>query len=252
MAVDTAAAVSTTGTSATLAGRTRLADNFETFLSLLTTQLTHQDPLSPLDSNEFTAQLVQMSGVEQQLLTNDLLKTLVNTAGRGIADAVSLIGKEVRAVSDQAGLQKGKAEWTYTQDRDAANVTLEVLDASGKVVHAENVTDTDAGEHTFTWNGKDLTGKQLADGGVYTLRVTAVDGNGGSVPTTNYVNGLVSAVEQVDGDTWITVRGAKILWEKVTKIALQDEASGTTTATTPAPDATQGGTDTQDTTNPAA
>jgi flagellar basal-body rod modification protein FlgD len=65
------------------AGSTMLASNFETFLTLLTSQLKNQDPLSPVDSNQFTAQLTQMAGVEQQLLTNDLLKGLLAAQGGG-------------------------------------------------------------------------------------------------------------------------------------------------------------------------
>src|SRR5690349_4299143 len=83
-------------------GRARLAENFDTFLSLLTTQLKNQDPLAPMDSTQFTQQLVQMTGVEQQLLTNDLLEKLVSNTGTGVSTAVSLIGKEVRAASADA------------------------------------------------------------------------------------------------------------------------------------------------------
>src|SRR6478752_7064335 len=88
----------------TALGRADLATNFNTFLSLLTTQLKNQDPLSPLDSNQFTQQLVQMTGVEQQLNANDLLKQLVANTSGGVSTAVSLIGKNVKAVSDTASL----------------------------------------------------------------------------------------------------------------------------------------------------
>src|SRR5215475_4984650 len=77
-------------------GRARLAENFDTFLSLLTTQLKNQDPLSPLDTNQFTQQLTQMTGVEQQLLGNQLLQQLVNEQG-GMSQAAALIGKVVTA-----------------------------------------------------------------------------------------------------------------------------------------------------------
>src|SRR5215216_3542616 len=110
-------------------GRARLAENFDTFLSLLTTQLKNQDPLSPLDSNQFTQQLVQMTGVEQQLLTNDLLKKLVGNTASGVATAVSLIGKEVRADADVSALANGKADWLYKLDRPASDVKLEILDS---------------------------------------------------------------------------------------------------------------------------
>src|SRR5687768_7697082 len=101
MAVDAVNAAATTSAASSV-GRTRLAENFDTFLTLLTTQLKNQDPLSPMDSTQFTQQLVQMTGVEQQLLTNDLLEKLVANTGSGVATAVSLIGKEVRADADLA------------------------------------------------------------------------------------------------------------------------------------------------------
>src|SRR5688572_11491577 len=127
-------AVTTTAPAASATGRTRLAENFDTFLSLLTTQLKNQDPLAPMDSTQFTQQLVQMTGVEQQLLTNDLLEKLVSNTGTGVSTAVSLIGKEVRTDSELAALKGGKAEWDYTLDRAASDVKLEILDSKGRVV----------------------------------------------------------------------------------------------------------------------
>ncbi len=150
----------------TAMGRARLADNFNTFLSLLTTQLKNQDPLSPLDSNQFTQQLVQMTGVEQQIASNDLLKQLVSNTGSGIANAVSLIGKEISAVSDNAQLANGKAEWTYKLKLDAADTKIEVINAKGAVVRtsAAAADNNKAGAHTYTWDGKDMGGNKLPDG----------------------------------------------------------------------------------------
>ena len=90
--------------------RNRLASSEETFLALLTTQLKNQDPLSPLDSNEFTAQIVQMTGVEQQLMTNDLLKMLVGMSDGGLSGSVNLIGKAVTAETSQAVIADGAAQ----------------------------------------------------------------------------------------------------------------------------------------------
>ena len=108
-------AVSTsTATSRIGSGTTALASNFETFLTLLTTQMKNQDPLSPLDSNEFTAQLTQMAGVEQQLLTNDLLTSLLaaQSAG-GLDNASNYIGKQVTAAWTATEYNDGKATWAY-------------------------------------------------------------------------------------------------------------------------------------------
>jgi flagellar basal-body rod modification protein FlgD len=215
----------------TALGRADLATNFDTFLSLLTTQLKNQDPLSPLDSNQFTQQLVQMTGVEQQLNTNDLLKQLVSNTAGGISTAVSLIGKDVKAVSDTANISGGKAQWVYNLPSNATSLKVDVVDKNGKTVHSEAPTDMKAGDHAFTWNGKDQTGTQLPDGGPYTLKVTAMDSSGAAIASTNYVQGTVTGVEQSNGSTLITVNGGQVDWTKVTSI--QQPAAATTPAANP-------------------
>jgi flagellar basal-body rod modification protein FlgD len=226
----TAAATSAATGDKTALGRANLASNFDTFLSLLTTQLKNQDPLSPLDSNQFTQQLVAMTGVEQQLNANDLLKQLVANTSGGISTAVSLIGKDVKAVSDTANLSGGKAQWTYNLPTDASSLKVEVLDSAGNVLHAEAPSDLSAGDHAFTWDGKDRIGNQMPDGGPYTLRVTALDASGTALATTNYVQGLVTAVQQGNGSTMITVNGGQVDWTKVTSIT-QPAAATTNGAT---------------------
>lgn len=218
MAIDSTTAAAASA-SATGASRTRLAENFDTFLSLLTAQLKNQDPLSPMDANAFTQQIVQMTGVEQQLLTNDLLEKLVANTGGGLSTAVSLIGKQVRAATADAGLSGGKADWIYKLPTAASEVKIEVLDSNGKVVHAKSGADGAAGEHAFSWNGKDASGQQLPDGGQYTLRITAVNASGATVAATTYVEGVVTGVEQVDGQTLLTINRAKIPWDVVSSIS---------------------------------
>ncbi len=218
MAIDPTGGAGAAG-GASAGGRTRMADSYETFMSLLTAQIKNQDPLSPMDSTQFTQQLVQMTGVEQQLLTNDLLEKLVTNTGSGIQTSVSLLGREVRALNSDAKLTAGKAEWSYSLDREASDVTVEVLNEFGKVVQVVKPTENKAGDHSFTWNGKDRTDQQLPNGGTYTLRITAKDSAGATVPVTNFVKGIVTGVEQVDGKTLITINGVKVGWEKVTSIS---------------------------------
>jgi len=230
MAID---AVSTSSATTGALGKARLAESFDTFMNLLTVQLKNQDPLSPLDSNQFTQQLVQMTGVEQQLYTNDLLEKLVTNTGSGVQTAVSLIGKEVRAAAADAQLAAVKADWSYKLDRAASDVKIEVLNSAGKIVAVSAPTDNSAGEHVFKWNGKDLSGSQLANGGIYTLKVTAKDATGTTVNATPLIRGLVTSVEQVDGKTLITVNGVKLGWEKVTSITQPPPVTPTATTTTP-------------------
>lgn len=227
MAINPVANVANSTGEASATGRNRLVESYDTFMTLLTAQIQNQDPLKPMDSTQFTQQLVQMTGVEQQLLTNDLLEKLVSNTGSGIQTSVSLLGREVKATHDAAKLTAGKANWNYKLDRDATNVTLEVLDANGKVVHVSKPTENKAGDHTFTWDGKNLAGGQLSNGGVYTLRITAKDSADAAVNANTFVKGVVTGVEQTDGKTLITVNGVQVGWEKVTSIADVQDAEET-------------------------
>src|ERR1700758_2265534 len=100
-----------------------LTSNFQSFLSLLTTQLKNQDPTNPMDTNQFTQQLVEMTGVQQQLLTNNLLTTLVGQGQGGLSNSVNYIGKTVEAVDANETLSGGQATWSYTLPSQAASAT---------------------------------------------------------------------------------------------------------------------------------
>jgi flagellar basal-body rod modification protein FlgD len=231
--VNPVAATTDTGVSAT--GRQRLVESYDTFMTLLTAQIQNQDPLKPMDSTQFTQQLVQMTGVEQQLLTNDLLEKLVTNTGSGIQTSVSLLGREVKAEYDTAKLINGKAEWNYKLAADASEVTAEVLDDKGRVVKVLTPEDNKAGVHTLTWDGMHRNGVKMQNGGVYTIRITAKDSTGAAVTATPFVQGRVTGVEQTDGKTLITVNGVQVGWEKVTSIAEAGSADETAENDNPTP-----------------
>jgi len=212
------------------AGSTMLASNFETFLTLLTSQLKNQDPLSPVDSNQFTAQLTQMAGVEQQLLTNDLLKGLLAAqGGGGLASAATYIGKEATAAWSATKFTDGEATWSYELASNAASATLQVLDGSGNVVWSGDAPDRTTGVHDFTWDGEATSGNDGQDGQVYSLRVVARDAAGGSVDSQVLTRGRITGVEMYDGEPYLTV-GNSIL-PLSTVIALEEAR----TAATPPP-----------------
>lgn len=224
-------AVTTTSqaTARTEASRTSLVSNFETFLSLLTAQLKNQDPLSPLDSNEFTAQLTQMTGVEQQLLTNDLLTSLLAAQqGAGLNGATNYIGKDATAAFAATKLEDGKAQWSYELAASAGTATLQVLDSSGRVVWTGPAPDRTSGTHDFVWDGKTTAGGQLADGGVYSLKIVAKNGTT-DVDAQVLTRGRVTGVEMYDGVPYLTI-GTSIV--PVTAVIGLDEPR--TTTTTPA------------------
>src|SRR5918911_3460789 len=94
---------------------TGLGENFDTFLKLLTTQIKNQDPLQPLDSNQFTQQLVQFSQVEQAINTNDKLSSLVTLQSTNqMVNSLSLVDRTIEFTGDTAPLSNGQAKWSYT------------------------------------------------------------------------------------------------------------------------------------------
>jgi flagellar basal-body rod modification protein FlgD len=198
----TTAAAATQQVNTGLAG---LTSNFQSFLSLLTAQLQNQDPTSPVDPNQFTQQIVQMSGVQQQLLTNNLLTTLVGQGQGGLTGGVGYIGKEVMATSPNESISGGKATWTYQLGATAANATVQVTDNLGKTVFSGPAPSLTSGTNTFTWNGKTTAGVQLADGGPYTLSVTAVDGSNTAISSQVVVQGTATSVQMNNGQPYLTI-----------------------------------------------
>ena len=178
-----------------------LSADMNTFLTLLTTQLKYQDPLDPMDTADFTNQLVQYSSVEQAIQTNSKLDSLLSlyTSNLG-AQAVSYIGKVAQVLGDVMPLQDGQAKAAYTLDKDVKSVTIYVKDLNGNTVYSTN-GETSSGTHEFDWDGKTSGGQQLEDG-AYQIIVSAQTATGetaANVTTTIFgkVTGVASDSEGV-------------------------------------------------------
>lgn len=217
-AVDTSSAVQTVNS-----GIGSLANNYETFLKLLTTQLKNQDPLSPLDTKDFTQQLTQMTGVQQQLLTNQLLTQLISQGQVDTSSkAVDLIGKTVTAENPTVALKDGKAQFNYSIASGVAETQFDIINGNGQVVWSGKASDNTAGPHTMTWDGKSTVGKQLPDGGDYSLKVTALSASGKALASTTTVTGLVTGVENVNGQTLLSIGQAKALMTGLVRVQLPE------------------------------
>lgn len=187
-----------TSTSKKKSATAGIADNFDQFLKILTTQLKTQSPLEPLDSNEFTKQLTQFAGVEQQLKTNDFLATMLATsrASAGSA-AVSYIGHQISADGNITRLANSNAEWGFSLPKDAERAVVTVRDAQGNTVFTEEKR-LNSGENSYTWNG--LTSNRTpAPDGDYTLSVEARDAGGQVMRVTMEKKGVVESVD-MSGD----------------------------------------------------
>ncbi len=185
------------------------------FLQLLITKLTNQDPMNPIQDEDFASQLAQFSSLEQMSNMNESLsqsiqwdyllsQTISNTM------ATSLIGRTVRADSSQVYLETGgSADLTVGLDRAASEVTITITDASGKTVRTIKSTGLDKGDHVINWDGTDETGTQMASG-VYTVSVSAVDGNGNAFTPKAIIEGKVSKVTYKDGIALLNINGQNI------------------------------------------
>jgi len=210
------------GDSKTASGKAALATSYQTFLVLLTSQLKNQDPLKPMDTDQFTQQIVQMTGVEQQLLSNDLLQKLVANASSGSnLNAVGLIGKTVTAATADSNLKASEAKWTYEFDAAAKDASIEIRNAKGALVWKGPAPSLDTGQHEFTWNGKTTDGAQQEDG-VYTIKVVAHDTSDKLLAYKTYATGLATALEQSNGDTLLRLGGVKVGISSI--IAVRDQA----------------------------
>jgi flagellar basal-body rod modification protein FlgD len=217
MSVDGVNNTTTAYTSQPQTSAATLAKDFQTFLSLLTTQLKYQDPLEPLDSNQFTEQLVSFTGVEQQIATNKNLEAiLTRLTSQDISNSVSYIGKEIYALADKAALIDGEAGWTYTLELKAEETTITVRDAKGVVVY-EGPGETEAGTHSFTWDGITMNGAEAPEG-VYSLEVKAVSSSGQDIASNIFIRGIVKGIERVGGENYLSVNGVLLPAENVQSI----------------------------------
>jgi len=185
----TSSSASTTGSSSYQS----LVGSYELFLSLLTTQIQNQDPLDPLDSAEYTNQLVQYSSVEQSIQSNEYLKELVTAMQTNQASSyVSYLGSEVTASGDTSMLQNGSASWSY-QVSDAATGTVEIRNSGGAVVYQGDV-ELSAGSGTYRWDGVTDNGTN-APNGAYSVSFSVSDSSGNAETVSTEFTGIVDEVD---------------------------------------------------------
>jgi flagellar basal-body rod modification protein FlgD len=202
-----------------------LAQNFDDFLSLLTTQLQNQDPLDPLDSTQFTTQLVQFASVEQQIAQNARLDEIVKIQGGSQAvSAVSFLDNIVEAFASTAALKDGSATYTYTLPADAESVTISITNEAGELVRTIE-GEKGAGKHTLVWDGKSNQGVAQPDG-KYTIAVAARDAKGEPVKTLTGIVGKVSGVTVEDGQLVLDLGGVTVKVTDVLSVTKPQQTAG--------------------------
>lgn len=193
-----------------------IANNFQAFLTLLTTQLQNQNPLDPLDTNQFTQQLVQFAQVEQQLKSNQELETLVSMQKTAQAtQALGFVGATVAVDGKTTKLTNGQANWTFSVSKPStASVTI--TNATGQTVYSGSYT-MQAGTQNFTWDGRGNNGTQWPDGS-YTLTLSAVDASGQAVGISTEVEGVVDSVDLSQSPPILSVNGQTFTMDQIKRV----------------------------------
>jgi flagellar basal-body rod modification protein FlgD len=223
----TSSTSSSSASSANALASQQIAGNFQSFLQLLTTQLQNQNPLDPLDTNQFTQQLVEFAGVQQQLNTNDSLATLVSLQqATQSTEALSYVGKTVTVSGNTATMANSEAVWALSVP-SASTVDVSIANSTGATVFTGTYNVSAGNNQPFEWNGMGSDGTQNPDGN-YTLTATAKDSGGNTVGVTTSVGGVVSSVDLTQSPPLLTVGGQTYTLSQIQSII----ASSTSTSST--------------------
>ncbi len=180
------------------------------FLNLLLSELQNQDPLNATSTTDFMNQLTSYANFTEQQSINSSMTSLASSFSSLVTlNSVNYIGHTVEAKTDTATLSGGSATFGYNLSAASSNVTITVKDSSGNTVYTGTGTGNE-GDNTFSWNGQTTSGKQLSDGGQYTISVTATDAAGNSVFNYATTTGKVTGIDTSTSTPSLTVNGVSV------------------------------------------
>ncbi len=193
------------------------------FLKMLVAQLQAQDPLNPMDSTGFTAQLAQFSSLEQLQNINANLASMKNTQRATTnAKSVDFIGKVITASGNNFALKSGEeTSLNYSLEQDAESVYLKIYDLDGNFVQDLELGAQASGKYVAGWDGRNFKGQSMPSGR-YSFEVMAVDSKGDVVPSNTYTSGEVSGVNFKDGQANLLVDGQQIALGDVVQVMGQN------------------------------
>lgn len=221
--VSSASGSGTTRAATTAQSRSKLNANFDTFLRMLTTQLQYQDPLKPLDTAEFTNQLVMYSEVEQTLASNEKLDQLIKLQqGQGTNAALGYLGWEVSAQTNNLSLMNSSAKFSVEAEKPVDSLAISITDSSGRTVRGMTIDGQNKTEFNFTWDGKDNNGNAMP-AGAYKISLIASDSKGSRISSKTFTSGLVTGINtDVNGNTLLELGAVKITPAEVRSVRAPD------------------------------
>ena len=202
--------------------RSQYDEDFELFLTLLTTQIQNQNPLDPMNSNEMTQQVVNYSQLEQQINSNEELERInANLAQLTVSNAVSYLGDTVTYVTDKSNLANGEANWRYNiQGGTASTIEITITNEAGDTVRTETINGPLSGFQEYTWDGRADDGTQ-SPAGAYTISVNAQDNDGKVLSVATAGSGVVTEVDLAGDAPILTVNGDFVSLDDIISIARQ-------------------------------
>ena len=210
MTVSSATSASSASSAAASNSSAASAMSSTSFLSLLVSELQNQDPLDATSTTDFVNQLSSYANFTEQQAINSSMTSLASSFSSLVTlNSVNYIGHTVEAKADTATLSSGSATFGYSLSAAASNVSITIKDSSGNTVWTGSGTGN-AGTNSFTWDGKDSSGKQLSDGGQYTISVTATDSAGNSVFNYSTITGKVTGIDTSTSTPSLTVDGVPV------------------------------------------
>jgi len=207
-ATSSASTATTTSSSSSTSSNSTLTSS--DFLSLLVSELQNQNPLDATSTTDLVNQLTSYANFTSQQSINTNLNSLASSFSSLVTlNSVNYIGHTVEAKTDTSTLSNGSATFGYSLSSTASDVSISVKDSSGNTVWTGTGTGN-AGSNSFTWDGKDSSGKQLSDGGQYTISVTATSSSGNSVLNYTTVTGTVTGIDTSTATPSLTVNGVSV------------------------------------------
>ena len=216
-----AGATSGTATGAAAAGSTTgIGADFNTFLTLLTTQLQNQDPTNAMDANQMTQQLVQFASVEQQIKVNTNLERLLSVEqGNQLVSAAPLMGRVVEVESDRLAVQGGQAQLRLPAAGEARRAEISIQDSNGRVLRQAEVALGSTATN-WSWDGRDANGAQLADG-AYRFTVSGIRADNSTTPIQAGVLARATSVDRADGEVRLGLGALTVKFDKLRGLAAQ-------------------------------
>jgi flagellar basal-body rod modification protein FlgD len=215
---------SATKSSSSSTSSTGIADNFQTFLTLLTTQLQNQNPMDPLDTNQFTQQLVQFAGVEQQLKANESLSSLLKLQTTAQASqALNFVGANAIVDGTKANFSGTSATWSLSTDKPVT-AQVSIQNATGQTVYSGKFTISAGQNQTFAWDGKGNDGTTWPVGD-YSLSVTATDASGQTAAVSTQIQGVIDSVDMTKSPPQLSIGGQTFTLDQIRKVVKADTSS---------------------------